>query len=632
MADRITTNLDNALKSSKILVVGAGGIGCELLKNLVLSGFNDIVVIDLDTIDVSNLNRQFLFQKEHVGKSKAIIAKESALSFNSNVSIEAKHDSIISSEYNTSFFKQFTLVMNALDNKTARSHVNRMCLAADVPLIESGTAGYLGQVTVIKKGKSECYDCNPKAGQKSFPGCTIRNTPSEPIHCIVWAKHLFNQLFGEVDPDEDVSPDTADPEATGEAGSAALEGEASSTGNIKRVSTRAWAKQNEYDASKLFGKFFSDDIKYLLSMDKLWAKRKPPTPLCWDSLPESGSSNSPVKGLIKDQQIWSAAECVNVMTSSLNTLYKKFQQLEGTSSFLIWDKDDDASMDFVTATANLRSLVFSIAPKSRFDVKAMAGNIIPAIATTNAVIAGLIVFEAFKILEGKFEDCKHIYLNSKPNALNKVISPSLLDVPNPKCYVCSPQPEVTVLLNVNQMTVLSFQEKVLRGALNMMSADVMVDDGKGTVLISSEEDETADNLPKFLSAFNIVDGTRLRCEDFLQEYNLNVTISHRESSETESEFSIIADATQLQPKIQTEPSDPQPSTSNTQAYASNSEAFDVDDDLNVIFHNGEKVVCDETHSDTRKRSIAAISDSKDMDSVSKKPRISISENDIVELV
>lgn len=107
------------------------------------------------------------------------------------------------------------MVMNALDNRAARSHVNRMCLAANVPLIESGTAGYLGQVTVIKKGLSECYDCNPKAGQKSFPGCTIRNTPSEPIHCIVWAKHLFNQLFGEADPDEDVSPDTADPEAAG---------------------------------------------------------------------------------------------------------------------------------------------------------------------------------------------------------------------------------------------------------------------------------------------------------------------------------------------------------------------------------------------------------------------------------
>jgi len=157
----------------------------------------------------------------------------------------------------------------------------------------------------------------------------------------------------------------------------------------------------------------------------------------------------------------------------------------------------------------------------------MAGNIIPAIATTNAVIAGLIVFEAFKILEGKLEECRHIYLNSKPNALNKVISPSELDVPNPKCYVCSPQPEVTVLLNVTQMTVLSFQEKVLRASLNMISPDVMIDDGKGTVLLSSEEDETEENLPKFLSAFNIVDGTRLRCEDFHQEYNLNITIGQR---------------------------------------------------------------------------------------------------------
>uniref|UniRef100_A0A8C1VEH6 THIF-type NAD/FAD binding fold domain-containing protein n=1 Tax=Cyprinus carpio TaxID=7962 RepID=A0A8C1VEH6_CYPCA len=96
---------------------------------------------------------------------------------------------------------------------SARNHVNRMCLAADIPLIESGTAGYLGQVTVIKKGQTECYECQPKPTQKTFPGCTIHNTPSEPIHCIVWAKYLFNPLFGEEDADQEVSPDTADPEA-----------------------------------------------------------------------------------------------------------------------------------------------------------------------------------------------------------------------------------------------------------------------------------------------------------------------------------------------------------------------------------------------------------------------------------
>ena len=197
---------------AKVLVVGAGGIGCELLKNLVLAGFHDLVVVstcaralavcaltlsifslqlDLDTIDVTNLNRQFLFHKQHVGQPKAVVARESALTFNPDAAIEAIHDSVLSADYGVTFFRRFELVMNALDNRAARSHVNRMCLAANVPLVESGTAGYLGQVTVMRKGHTECYDCQPKPHQKSFPGCTIRNTPSEPIHCIVWSKHLF---------------------------------------------------------------------------------------------------------------------------------------------------------------------------------------------------------------------------------------------------------------------------------------------------------------------------------------------------------------------------------------------------------------------------------------------------------
>lgn len=114
-----TSDLQDKILNSTLLVVGAGGIGCEILKNLVLSGFKRIEIvsknfllpayclhpvqlpflapqIDLDTIDVSNLNRQFLFHKEHVGKSKAQVARESALQFNPNVQITAHHDSITS--------------------------------------------------------------------------------------------------------------------------------------------------------------------------------------------------------------------------------------------------------------------------------------------------------------------------------------------------------------------------------------------------------------------------------------------------------------------------------------------------------------------------------------------------------
>ena len=62
-----------SLSQAKVLMVGAGGIGCELLKNLALTGFGEVHVVDLDTIDLSNLNRQFLFRNEHIKKSKALV-------------------------------------------------------------------------------------------------------------------------------------------------------------------------------------------------------------------------------------------------------------------------------------------------------------------------------------------------------------------------------------------------------------------------------------------------------------------------------------------------------------------------------------------------------------------------------
>ena len=70
------------------------------------------------------------------------------------------------------------------------------------------------RIVIPHQGLSECYECTPPPATKTFPGCTIRNTPSQPIHCIVWAKHLFSQLFGEPDVDNDVSPETEDPENT----------------------------------------------------------------------------------------------------------------------------------------------------------------------------------------------------------------------------------------------------------------------------------------------------------------------------------------------------------------------------------------------------------------------------------
>ena len=75
---------------------------------------------------------------------------------------------------------------------------------------------------------------------------------------------------------------------------------------------------------------------------------------------------------------------------------------------ITFDKDDEDCLDFVTASANLRSIIFGIDTKSRFDVKQIAGNIIPAIATTNAIVAGLCVLESFKVLRGEYNSVKEV--------------------------------------------------------------------------------------------------------------------------------------------------------------------------------------------------------------------------------
>ncbi|KAL2438672.1 Ubiquitin-activating enzyme E1-like [Exophiala dermatitidis] len=389
------------VKESRVLLVGAGGIGCELLKNLVLTGFGEIHIIDLDTIDLSNLNRQFLFRQEHIKKPKALVAKEVAQKFNPNVKLVAHHANIKDKQFNLDWFSGFNLVFNALDNMDARRHVNKMCLAVDVPLIESGTTGFKGQVQVIKNGKTACYDCTPKTTPISYPVCTIRSTPSQPIHCIVWAKsYLLPELFG-VGEEE-----TAEVDQTGDGDDAQeikkLKEEAQALKKIREsMGSTGFAKQ-------VFDKVFKEDIERLAKMEDMWKDKKPPEPLSYDLLEEQSSSID--SSIIRDgQRVWSTAENFVVFKDSLRRLSERFAEEQAKAAkagesppIITFDKDDDDTMDFVAAAGNLRAIIFGIETKTRFDIKQMAGNIIPAIATTNAMVAGLCVMQAFKVLKGDF--------------------------------------------------------------------------------------------------------------------------------------------------------------------------------------------------------------------------------------
>ncbi|CAB3408553.1 unnamed protein product [Caenorhabditis bovis] len=511
------------LANIKILLVGAGGIGCELLKNLALTGFKKIDVIDLDTIDVSNLNRQFLFRREHVGQPKAKIAAEAVKSFCPSVEINYYHDSIFSEQFNLSYFSQFQIVINALDNKAARTHVNRMCLAAKIPLIDSGSSGYVGQVTVIVRQQTECYECVPKDNaQKTYPGCTIRNTPSELIHCIVWAKHLFNQLFGEIDIDDDVSPDVTD--TNGKEDDSNGEEQTDAKEKTPQPSTRQWAESVEYDSVKLFDKLFFADINYLCSMDHLWKQRKRPVPLTYSaaSQQEKGATRR-VKDILEDyNSVWTLQECAAVFCDCVQLLSERKKKLD-EGDILVWDKDDEDAMAFVASCANIRATIFNIIKKSLFEIKSMAGNIIPAIATTNAIVSAVTVREAITLAYKEFHEARNNFVLEYINCRGQVVGKDVPNKPNPNCYVCSDKRECIVMLNPQHMTVKAFNDRILKNSLSMLAPDV-TDVINNRIIISSEGDTDAINCKK-LSELSIGDGAILCCDDFQQDLELKLIIT-----------------------------------------------------------------------------------------------------------
>lgn len=192
--------LDFIMTSCKILVIGAGGLGCELLKDLALMGFKQIHVVDMDTIELSNLNRQFLFRQKDIGKSKAECA---AAFINKRIlGCQVTPHFCKIQDYDDSFYRQFHIVVCGLDSIVARRWINGMLIsmlnyendAVDqssiIPIVDGGTEGFKGNARVILPGMSACVECTLDLypPQVTYPLCTIANTPRLPEHCIEYVK------------------------------------------------------------------------------------------------------------------------------------------------------------------------------------------------------------------------------------------------------------------------------------------------------------------------------------------------------------------------------------------------------------------------------------------------------------
>ena len=142
------------IHSARILVAGAGALGNETVKNLVLAGFRDITVADPDTVEESNLSRCVLFRERHIGRNKAEAAAETSADIYPECRVKALPVRIQSLD-----LSGYDLFVGCLDSISARLHLNSHAVFTRTPYVDGATDGFRGKVQVILPGRP-CLECS----------------------------------------------------------------------------------------------------------------------------------------------------------------------------------------------------------------------------------------------------------------------------------------------------------------------------------------------------------------------------------------------------------------------------------------------------------------------------------------
>uniref|UniRef100_A0A8C3B8K1 Ubiquitin-activating enzyme E1 n=1 Tax=Cairina moschata TaxID=8855 RepID=A0A8C3B8K1_CAIMO len=453
-------NFQEELGRQKFFVVGAGAIGCELLKNFAMMGLaagpgGDITVTDMDTVADSNLHRQFLFRAADVSKPKAEVAATAVRCMNPAVKVTAHQNQVgpgTEQLYGDDFFQELDGVISAVDTLEARAYLETRCIRSRTPLLDSGTEGARGDVLPMVPPLTKPLQSATGSTDGTFPLCTLRYYPNAIEHTLQWARDEFEGLFQlpaesvnrflEELPEEPAQREGLEvPERVWRS----LQERPRDWGDCVRWARRHWQSHYHDAIAQLLHTFppthesspgvpfWSGDrrcphpltfdpsndahVAYIEAAARLWAQTYK-LPTCSNRaatqdilrstvlppfVPQDGLRIPTTEGTDTVEAAVDPGQPMELTQDLAQDLARWRQELGGgTEARLMepihFEKDDDAHMDFIMAASNLRAENYGIPPTDWLTSKRIAGRIVPAIVTTTAAVAGLVCLEVYKLV------------------------------------------------------------------------------------------------------------------------------------------------------------------------------------------------------------------------------------------
>jgi ubiquitin-activating enzyme E1 len=477
-------DMQEKLLDLNYFIVGAGAIGCEMLKNWALMGVacgpkGHVHITDMDRIEKSNLSRQFLFRNTDINEFKSTTAARAAKEMNPDFNVTSYQEKAAAESehlFGDDFYDKLSGVCTALDNVEARLYVDQRCLFYRLPMLESGTLGTKGNTQIVVPHLTENYGATRDPPEKSIPVCTLKNFPNQIQHTLQWARDWFEGEFKQSA--EDVNSYLSQ-SAEQYLGTLQPNNKIETLKKIRGalVEERPVTFEDCVIWARLkFETLFNNQIRQLLhnfpedqvtsSGTQFWSGTKRcPKPLVFgleskcedaemfnhldfcvaaanlraemygikgrtdkeyfvkalndvivpDYAPQEG-----VKIAANDAEDKQINDSMDTGDTEADELWASLPKQSDLAGFKLnpveFDKDVDDHMLFVTACSNLRAMNYSIPTEDTHRSRAIAGRIIPAIATTTALVTGLICLELYKIIgtprkEVKIDAYKNAFIN-----------------------------------------------------------------------------------------------------------------------------------------------------------------------------------------------------------------------------